>query len=153
MSEKILVVDDNLDAIAILEAVLEGAGYPVTSARDGLEAMRKITTEEPALILLDVMMPKMDGYEVCQAVKGDPKLNHIPILMVSARTDPASKERGLNLGAADYLVKPIQPALVLRKVKEHLEERNPPSSPPGVPPLSLIFLWEHLAYRFQLAIH
>lgn len=126
MSDKILVVDDNQDAIAILEAVLRGAGYPVVSAKDGLEAMQKITTEDPSLILLDVMMPKMDGYEVCRTVKSDPKLSHIPILLVSAKTDPASKERGLSLGAADYLFKPIQPALVLRKVKEHLENRNPP---------------------------
>ena len=130
MSDKILIVDDNRDVITILETLLSEAGYPVVSAKDGLEAMQKLTTESPSLILLDVMMPRMDGYEVCQAVKRNPKLNHIPILMVSAKTDPASKERGLNLGAADYLLKPVEPAVVLLEVKRHLENRNPPSSTP-----------------------
>lgn len=126
LSEKILVVDDNQDAIAILEATLREAGYPVISAKDGLEAMQTILTDDPALILLDVMMPKMDGFEVCRAVKSNPKFSHIPILMVSANAHPASKDRGLNLGAADYLLKPIQPDEVLRKVRKHLKDRNAP---------------------------
>lgn len=143
MPKKVLIVDDNQDAINILSAIIKKGGYLATVAKDGVEAIQKIKDESPALILLDIMMPKMDGFEVCQTVKSDAETKHIPILMVTAKTDPASRARGLKLGASDYLMKPIHPAETLRKVKEYLDETTPPQSPSGSSPisplLSLIF--------------
>lgn len=122
MGKKVLVVDDHQDAINILTLILKKGGYDPVSAKDGVEALQKINEENPDLVLLDVMMPKMDGYEVCQAVKANPGSRHIPILMLSAKTDPASKLRGRELGAADYLTKPINPTEILKKVKEYLPD-------------------------------
>lgn len=143
MSKKVLVVDDNQDAINILTAILKKAGYGIVAAMDGQEALQRIENEIPALILLDVMMPKMDGFEVCRAIKSDSKVSHIPILMISAKTDAVSKKRGLDLGAADYLMKPIQPSEILRKVKQYLPDDNdPPSSSPKFP-----FVPSNLSFR------
>src|SRR3569832_1795092 len=142
MSKIVLVVDDNQDAINILSAILKKAGYLVGVAKDGQEALQKLNSDIPSLILLDVMMPKMDGYEVCKAIKTNPAVSQIPILMISAKTDGVSQKRGLELGAADYLKKPIQPNEILRKVKLYLgDDTNPPSSstPPKSPMVPFIF--------------
>ncbi|MBI3804457.1 MAG: response regulator [Nitrospirae bacterium] len=122
MSKKILVVDDNQDTIQILTAVLRRGGYIVIAARDGMEAVEKVQEEMPELILSDIMMPKLDGFGVIQALKAEPKYRKIPILIISAKVDPASKARGIELGAEDYIIKPINPGEVLRKIKEHLPE-------------------------------
>jgi two-component system alkaline phosphatase synthesis response regulator PhoP len=155
MSKKVLVVDDNQDAINILSAILKKAGYLVGVAKDGQEALQKISSDIPALILLDVMMPKMDGYEVCKAIKTDPNVSQIPILMISAKTDGISQKRGLELGAADYLMKPIQPNEILRKVRQYLGDdsssnSNPPSSSPKLPMVPLILSMKGW-FDFQLA--
>ncbi len=120
MPHTVLAVDDNIDTILILSAVLQKDGYVVITAKDGLEALDKAERDIPALILLDLMMPKMNGFEVCRAIRGNPKTNHIPILMLSAKTDPFSREQGLSLGANAYLTKPLNPKEILMKVKEHL---------------------------------
>ncbi len=152
MSKKVLVVDDNQDAINILSAILKKAGYAVGVAKDGLEALQKLNSDIPALILLDVMMPKMDGYEVCKAIKTNPAISQIPILMISAKTDGVSQKRGLELGAADYLMKPIQPNEILRKVRQYLgdDTTTPPSSSSPKSPLipSTFSFREWLDYPF-----
>jgi CheY-like chemotaxis protein len=117
-SKKVLVVDDNRDAVSIMTSILKIAGYSVISAKDGLEAMHQIQRENPALILLDITMPEMDGFAVCQAVKMNPKVSHIPIFLISAKTDPASRKRGLQVGAHDFITKPIDPTETLRKIRE-----------------------------------
>ena len=119
--KKVLVVDDNQDAMNIMASILKIAGYSVITAKDGLEAMHKIQRENPALILLDVTMPEMDGFAVCESVKRNPKFSHIPIFMISANTDPASRKRGLQAGAHDFITKPINPAETLRKIRELAE--------------------------------
>lgn len=119
-SKKVLVVDDNPDAVNILMTVLKRGGYTVEIARNGSEALQKINEENPELILLDIMMPKMNGFEVCKAVKSDSKTRHITVLMITGKTDTESRAEGLRLGATDYLVKPIHPMEALRKVKEYL---------------------------------
>lgn len=124
---KILIVDDNPDAINILTAILDSE-YEVTPARDGLEAIQKVRNESPALVLLDIMMPKKDGYEVLKEMKADPKFSKIPVIMLSAKTDPESRNKSFKLGANDYISKPIDPADILQKVKEHLKKSRPPSS-------------------------
>jgi CheY-like chemotaxis protein len=133
MPYKVLAVDDNLDTILILSTVLEKEGYTVITARDGLEAIEKVQSDLPALILLDLMMPKMNGFDVCRAVKENPKTRHIPILILTAKTDPLSREQGLALGAKEYLTKPLNPREILTKVKEHLPSTEPPAPPPGAP--------------------
>lgn len=151
MPKKVLVVDDNQDAINILSAILKKAGYLVGVAKDGQEALQKLNGDIPALILLDVMMPKMDGYEVCKAIKTNPAVSQIPILMISAKTDGVSQKRGLEVGAADYLMKPIQPNEILRKVKQYLgEDADPPSSsaPPKSPVVPFIFTFGWFNFQF-----
>lgn len=117
---KILAVDDIMDTIRILSAVLEKAGYTVITAMDGLEAIQKAERERPALILLDLMLPKKSGFEVCQELKKNSNTRDIPILMITAKVDPLSRKNGLALGACEYLTKPLNPREILQKVKEHL---------------------------------
>lgn len=137
MRHKVLAVDDNIDTILILSAVLERDGYEVITAKDGLEAVEKTERDLPAIVLLDLMMPKMNGFEVCRAIRGNSKTNHIPILMLTAKTDPFSREQGLALGANEYLTKPLNPREILTKVREHLPPTEPPSPPSGALTASL----------------
>lgn len=147
MSKRVLIVDDNQDAIHILSAVLKRGGYLVSIAKNGAEAVDQVRQERPALILLDVMMPKMDGFEVCKEIKGSAETSSIPILMITARKDPESRKRGLEVGASEYLVKPIHPAEVLRKVQEYLEDD--PSSPPSAKSFLLPFLFLRQMIRLK----
>ncbi|MDC4226822.1 MAG: response regulator [Candidatus Manganitrophus sp.] len=148
MSKRVLIVDDNQDAIHILSAVLKRGGYAVSVAKNGAEAVEMVRQEHPALILLDIMMPKMDGFEVCQEIKGSPETRNIPILMITARKDPESRKRGLEVGASEYLVKPIHPAEVLRKVQEYLGDDR--SSPPSLKSIFLPFLLLREKITFEL---
>lgn len=120
MSETILVVDDNEDTLKIVGKILAVERYQVKTAKDGQEALRSIDNETPALILLDIMIPKIDGFEVCRTIRGNPLMDHIPILIISARIDDAAQRKASTLGANGYLVKPIIPADILQKVKDHL---------------------------------
>lgn len=143
MSKKILIADDNQDALNILSATLKKGGYSVEVARDGQETLEMMASEEPVLVLLDIMMPKMDGFGVLQLVKADPQLSPIPVIIITAKTDAASRKRGLHLGANDYLMKPIKPAELLRKVREILSDTDLPPSSPTLPFLSFVF-WRRL---------
>lgn len=120
MSETILVVDDNEDTLKIVGKILAVERYQVKTAKDGQEALRSIDNETPALILLDIMIPKIDGFEVCRTIRGNPLMDHIPILIISARIDDAAQRKASTLGANGYLVKPIISADILQKVKDHL---------------------------------
>jgi DNA-binding response OmpR family regulator len=137
MPHKVLAVDDNIDTILILSAVLEREGYEVITAKDGIEAVEKTERDLPAIVLLDLMMPKMNGFEVCRAIRGNSKTNHIPILMLTAKTDPFSREQGLALGANEYLTKPLNPKEILTKIR-NLLSTEPPPPPPGALTASLM---------------
>jgi two-component system sensor histidine kinase/response regulator len=104
---KILIVDDNVDAVELLEKRLHSEGYDTTKAYDGEEGLKKVVEYNPDLIVLDVMMPKLNGYEVCQRLKADENTRYIPILMLTAKSDVESKVKGLDIGADDYLPKPF----------------------------------------------
>ncbi len=126
---KILVVDDNvlnmelLEAllnIELLEAHLDAAGYCVTKAYDGEEALRKVKEEVPDLVLLDIMMPKLDGYEVCRRLKADEKTIFIPIVMITALKEPEEKIRAFEVGADDFLSKPFSGLELLIRVRSLL---------------------------------
>ncbi len=121
----ILAVDDAPENLQVLNAVLKDH-YRVKVATSGERALALATgAEPPDLILLDVMMPGMDGYEVCARLKDDPRTRDIPVLFVSARDEEEDEARGLALGAIDYIVKPIRPSIVQARVRNHLElKRN-----------------------------
>ncbi|MDD3311753.1 ATP-binding protein [Pseudodesulfovibrio sp.] len=117
---RILVVDDSPSNLAILGELLKPL-YNVQFAVNGLDAIRLASTEpRPDLLLLDIMMPGLDGYQVCEALKAKDETRCIPIIFITARTGTISEEKGLNLGAVDYIVKPVIPSLVLARVRTHL---------------------------------
>lgn len=115
MSQKILVVDDEQSIVTLLKYNLETAGYIVEVAYDGEEALKKVETEQPELIVLDVMLPKKDGIEVCKTIRSDKNL--VSILMLTAKDDEFDRVLGLELGADDYMTKPFSPREVVARVK------------------------------------
>lgn len=115
MSQKILVVDDEQSIVTLLKYNLETAGYIVEVSYDGEEALKKVETEQPELIVLDVMLPKKDGIEVCKTIRSDKNL--VPILMLTAKDDEFDRVLGLELGADDYMTKPFSPREVVARVK------------------------------------
>jgi len=122
--EKILIVDDIPQNIAILNELLWDS-YTIAAATGGEKALAIARSPAPPdLILLDIMMPGMDGYEVCRQLKGDEKTRDIPVIFVTARGEVENETQGLELGAVDYLVKPVNPAIVRARVRTHLELRN-----------------------------
>lgn len=130
---RILVVDDNADNLDVVATRLRFRGYDVDAATTGEEALEKVEAHPPDLILLDVMMPGMDGFEVARRIKNDPDLPFIPIILVTARTSTQDKVTGLDAGADDYLTKPINFAelearvrsmMRIRELQQELEEKN-----------------------------
>ncbi len=117
---KILVVDDMRANINILKSVL-GPGFEISTASNGAEALWSAEVEQPDLILLDVDMPDMDGYEVCVRLKSHPGTHDIPVIFVTGMDHEEDEEKGLECGAIDYVTKPIKPAIVLARIKNHLE--------------------------------
>ena len=117
MSARVLVVDDILPNVKLLEAKLSSEYYEVLTAMNGEEALRKVVDESPDLVLLDVMMPGMDGFEVCGKIKENPECAHIPVVMVTALTDVQDKVRGLESGADDFLSKPINDTALMARVR------------------------------------
>lgn len=117
MSARVLVVDDILPNVKLLEAKLANEYYDVLTATSGAEALEKVASASPDLVLLDVMMPGMDGFEVCARIKQNPLLAHIPVVMVTALTDKEDKVRGLEAGADDFLSKPINDVALMARVR------------------------------------
>ncbi|MEM9468989.1 MAG: PleD family two-component system response regulator [Pseudomonadota bacterium] len=117
MSARVLVVDDILPNVKLLEAKLASEYYDVVTATSGPEALDKMKADNPDIILLDVMMPGMDGFEVCQTIKSDPDFAHIPVVMVTALTDVTDRVRGLEAGADDFLSKPLNDTALMARVR------------------------------------
>lgn len=115
MSQKVLVVDDEQSIVTLLKYNLETAGYIVEVAYDGEEALQKVELSQPDLIVLDVMLPKKDGIEVCKTIRSDKNL--VPILMLTAKDDEFDRVLGLELGADDYMTKPFSPREVVARIK------------------------------------
>jgi len=127
----ILVVDDEQDLLDLIEYNLKKEGFKVLKAENGLEALNVARANNPDLVLLDIMMPKMDGLEVCEKMRTDAELRHIPIIFLTARGDEKTEVEGLDLGADDYVTKPISTTklisrirAVLRRFSETEEEVN-----------------------------
>ena len=120
--KKILIVEDEPHTVQTIKDRLEFYGYEVITASDGEEALSKARNEAPNLILLDLMLPKMNGYEVCQLLKFDQKYKHIPIIMLTARTQETDKNMGKETGADEYVTKPFEFDDLVPKIKTYLEK-------------------------------
>ena len=129
---KVLVVDDEPDVLDLVSYNLAQAGFLVETAVDGADALKKARSAAPDLILLDLMLPEMDGLEVCKLLRRDPKTNGIPIIMLTARAGEIDRIVGLELGATDYVPKPFSPRELVLRVKKRLEEREARTAPRNV---------------------
>jgi two-component system phosphate regulon response regulator PhoB len=121
VKQKILVVDDEPEAVELVEFNLKQAGYDVATAADGAEALKKTRALLPSLIVLDIMLPEMDGLEVCKMLRRDPATSAVPIIMLTAKAAEIDRVLGLELGADDYLTKPFSPREMVLRVKKLLE--------------------------------
>ncbi len=126
MSKKILIADDEPNIVAALEFLLQQRGYEVHIANDGEEALELVEARVPDLVLLDVMMPKRSGYDVCRRIRECADLRHIKVVMLSAKGRDAEVDKGLALGADLYVTKPFSTRELTAKIKALLEQVSPP---------------------------
>ncbi len=120
--KKILIVDDEAELVDLVKIRLEAEGYEVLKAFDGQEGLDKAKLEKPDLILLDIMMPKMDGYKVCGLLKMDARFKKIPIILFSAKAQKEDAELAKEIGADLYITKPFEASVLLAKIRELLGE-------------------------------
>ena len=120
MGKKILVVDDEIQLVEMVKLRLQANGYIVLTAGDGQEALEKARKEKPDLIILDLMLPKIDGYKVCRMLKFDKIYKAIPIIIFTAKAQQKDEELGKEMGADAYIAKPFEPEVLLEKMKELL---------------------------------
>jgi two-component system phosphate regulon response regulator PhoB len=125
MKPKILVVDDEPEAVELVEFNLKQAGFDVATAADGAEALKKARAVSPVLILLDLMLPEIDGLEVCKLLRRDPVTAGIPIIMLTAKAAEIDRVQGLELGADDYVTKPFSPRELVLRIRKILDRRKP----------------------------
>lgn len=123
MPEKILIVDDDIDSLKLIGLMLQKRGYQISAANTGTQALTKAAEENPNLIILDVMMPDLDGYEVCRRLRAEPDTENTPIIMFSAKSQVEDKVLGFEAGADDYLAKPTHPAELVSRVRALLASR------------------------------
>jgi two-component system phosphate regulon response regulator PhoB len=129
VKSRILVVDDEPEAVELIAFNLRQAGFSVTTAADGAEALQKARAQLPDLIVLDVMLPEMDGFEVCKLLRREPATARIPIVMLTAKAAEVDRVLGLELGADDYVVKPFSPRELLLRVRKLLARAQPEAAP------------------------
>ena len=122
--KKILLVEDEKVLMETVTLRLEDNGYEVISAYDGFKGLEKAKKEKPDLIILDLMLPKMDGYKVCGLLKADTRYNKIPIIMFTARAQESDKKMGKEVGADAYITKPFEPQALLEKIRHLLKEQE-----------------------------
>jgi len=125
MNRSVLVVDDEPNIVLSLEFLMEQAGYRVRVARDGEAALQAIASSPPDLVLLDVMLPKRDGFEICRAIRSNAAWRHVRILMLTAKGREADRDRGIALGADGYITKPFANRDLVERVRALLEESAP----------------------------
>jgi DNA-binding response OmpR family regulator len=118
--KSVLVVDDEPNILLSLQFLMKKAGYEVRTAKDGDEALAALAISAPDLVLLDVMMPKRDGFDVCQKIRSNPNWKNVRIIMLTARGRPVEREKGLALGADDYITKPFSTKAVIERVESIL---------------------------------
>ena len=116
LTQKILIVDDSPGELQLIRKILSQAGYMIITAADGEEGLEKAFSEQPDLILLDILMPRKTGFQACRAIKSSPETRHIPVILLSSKTQPADKFWGMKQGADLYLTKPVVPVELLKAV-------------------------------------
>jgi two-component system, OmpR family, alkaline phosphatase synthesis response regulator PhoP len=124
MEKKILVIEDDPATLRLVDYSLRHEGYQVISASNGLEGLRKAIGESPDLVILDVMLPGMDGFEICHRLKSEPATAQLPILMFSAKAQEIDKDTGIKVGADDYLTKPAAPSEIVSRVEKLLAKKK-----------------------------
>ena len=124
--KKILIVDDEEDILDLLAYNLEGAGYQVMRGSDGVEAVELTEKFHPDLIILDVMMPRMDGIQACERIREKPEFASVPVVFLTARSEEYAELAGFEAGGDDYIVKPIKPRVLLKRLKALLKRGHPP---------------------------
>ena len=121
---KILIVDDENDVVEFIGRTLQAEGFDVVAAYDGIGALDLVGTESPDLVLLDIMMPMMSGYEVCEQIKGNPQTQHIPVICVSSAHTPDARAHSLRVGAATLVVKPFLPAELVAQIRRYIKKEE-----------------------------
>ena len=122
MTQSVLVVDDEPNIVLSLEFLIKQAGYEVRVARDGEAALQAMEEQLPDLVLLDIMMPKRDGFDVCETIRANPAWKGIPIIMLTAKGRDVEREKGLALGADAYITKPFSTREAMERIKQFLSE-------------------------------
>jgi DNA-binding response OmpR family regulator len=125
MTRTVLLVDDEPNIILSLEFLIEQAGYEARVARDGDAALKSIEERKPDLVLLDVMLPKRDGFDVCERIRANPAWNDIRIVMLTAKGRDSEREKGLALGADAYITKPFSTREAMEQIKRFLDDEDP----------------------------
>lgn len=127
MPEQIMIVDDDPGLLALIGVILKRAGYTVHKATDAFVALEALESDAPDLFILDVMMPLMNGFELCRKIREQPETAKTPVIILSARGDAESVQEGYDAGADDYLTKPIFHNDLIEKVRKTLEGEKPPA--------------------------
>ena len=124
MEKKILIIEDDPATSRLVDYSLRHEGYQVIKASNGLEGVRKALSESPDLVILDVMLPGMDGFEICHRLKSEPATAQLPILMFSAKAQEIDKDTGIKVGVDDYLTKPAAPSEIVSRVEKLLAKKK-----------------------------
>lgn len=122
--ERVLVVDDEVYILHILDFILGAESYEVVTATDGEQALQRVREDKPDLVILDIMMPKLDGYETCRIIKQDEETKHIPVILLTAKGREIDQKLGEEVGASDYITKPFSPAKLIERVQSILGVRR-----------------------------
>ena len=124
ISKRILIVEDDPSVLRATSYILEKEGYEVLTAQDGLEGLKKAREDNPDLLVLDVMLPGIDGFEICHSLRGEPQTAELPILMFSAKGQESDKATGLKVGADEYITKPVDREVLINKVAAWLSAKG-----------------------------
>src|SRR6185437_12649916 len=133
MRKKILVVDEDADLVELIRFNRTQAGYAIGTASNGVEAIKKARSWQPDLIVLDIMMPELDGFAVCEILRRDPATAGIPIMMLTALSSELGRMAGLGSGATDFVTKPFSPRLLVQRIEELLQKTHNPARTAGSP--------------------
>ncbi len=124
MSKRVLIIDDHKSWLSVLNSILLQSGFEVRIASTGIGGLKSAESETPDIILLDLMMPEVNGFDMCQKLRANTSLDNTPILIVSALSSPEDQQKAFDLGANDFMIKPVHPIDLIRRMNELLEKRE-----------------------------